>query len=202
MAGHKSMLTRLFVLVLILSITPTFYAYAVENGRERPIQSERSQASDAQQRALSNRQDASANRDETSIAARLSRIKTACSKVRASISNRTASLQQRSERYMGVIGKIYTNLETFARDNGLTIGETDRQAVESARDAAKRAIQELAHSEDALNCEDSSAGQAAAALRLNVQIVNDAVLSYRKAVSGVLSDVHAQSHQNDEVLNG
>jgi hypothetical protein len=175
------MLVRVFSLaVAMVIITPAFYAYAVETESEHGRQVTATEKKESEER-------------EHAKAPVRDRMKTACVKVRTSISNRTANLQLANERHIGVIDKVYGNLTTFANNQHITVPEANRQAVLLAHDAASNAIQQLANSEDALNCEDVNVGQAAAALELNIQAVNDTMRMYRNAVSDMLAAVKAQA---------
>lgn len=167
MTASVGMLARVLCLAIVMvTITPTFYVYAVNSGTKW---------------------------SSPEIASRTVAIKASCNKVRTSISNHTATLQQASERRIGMIDKVYGNLTTFANDNHLVIPETIRQTVLIAHDAASDAIQQLANNEDTLNCEDEDVVQTAAALKQHIQAVNDTMRDYRHAVSDMLAAVKAQA---------
>lgn len=115
----------------------------------------------------------------------------ACTAVRANIANRTANLQERAQRHMEVIDKVYANLSEFATKNNTSISEQQKLNVANARQAAANAISEVGPQEDALNCEDGNVGSSAAKLRLSVQKLTDTTIAYRSAVGDAIAEMRA-----------
>ena len=179
-------LARLFAVICVSAvITPAFYAYAVST----PSQSEASESKS--ETATEKQATGAANASEQSALVRVAEV---CTKVRASISNRTSNLQQTANRHLGVMDQIYDNATDYATINGFSITDAQKIAVASARATLTSAVQDLANSEDVLNCEDANVGKEAVALRLNVQGVEDALHSYRDAVSTVLTSLKIQAN--------